>query len=62
MFIKVIYPDGTPGKVRSSILRTMIQLGRIVAYKCSEGWIEVRRKKTATNYQGPKRRVIIPFT
>ncbi len=62
MFIKVIYPDGVSGKVRSSILRTMIQLRRIVAYKCSEGWVELRRKSNAENYCGPERRVIIPYS
>ncbi len=60
MFIKVIFPDGTTGKVRAPLMRNMIHLGRIVAYKCSEGWIEVRRKSNEF-YQGPERRVIIPF-
>ncbi len=62
MFIKVIYPDGSSGTVRSPILRGMIQLGRIVAYKCSEGWVEVRRKENPDNYHGRERRVIIPFS
>ncbi len=52
MFISVIYPDGTSWKVRSSILRSLIQLGKVVAYKCSEGWVEVRRKKDSSDYTG----------
>ncbi len=62
MFINVVYPDGTSGRVRSSILGEMIQMGRIVAYKCSEGWVELRRKSHRDVYYGPERRVIIPFT
>ncbi len=61
MFIEVLYPDGTTGKVRSSMMRRMSQMERIVAYKCSEGWVEVRRKKSGDYYRGPERRVIIPF-
>ncbi len=61
MLINVIYPDGTSGKVRASILNSLIKFGRIVAYKCSEGWIELRRKKDTSNYSGSERRVIIPF-
>jgi hypothetical protein len=62
MFIKVIYPDGTAGKIRSSFLGSMMQMGRIVAYRCSEGWVETRRTSGARNYLGPERRVIIPFS
>ncbi len=61
MFLQVIYPDGTLGKVRTSNLASMVLLGRIVAYRCSEGWIETRRKRKSHDYRGPERRVIIPF-
>jgi hypothetical protein len=36
--------------------------GKVVAYKCSENWIEVRRNRDESNYSGPERRVIIPFS
>ncbi len=61
MFISVIYPDGTAGKVRSSRLSRLMKAGEIVAYKCSEGWVELRRKNDEKNYNGPYTRVIIPF-
>ncbi len=62
MFLQVIYPDGTLGKVRTSNLASMVRLGRIVAYRCSEGWVETRRKRSLPDYRGPERRVIIPFS
>ncbi len=61
MFISVIYPDGTAGKVRSTRLSRLMKSGEIVAYKCSEGWVELRRKNNNSNYDGPYTRVIIPF-
>ncbi len=62
MFIKVIFPDGTSGKVRSSFLGSMTQLGSVVAFRCSEGWVEIRRMKGSDTYRGPDRRMTIPFT
>jgi hypothetical protein len=62
MYINVIYPDGAAGKVRSSSLSRLIRSGEIVAYKCTEGWVELRRKQeNASSYDGPYTRVIIPF-
>jgi hypothetical protein len=61
MLIKVIYPDGSSGTIRSSSLGKLSKEGGIVAFKCTEGWVEVRRKHDTTVYEGPERRVIIPF-
>ncbi len=61
MFIKVIYSDGMPGRVRSSLLGRLMKAGEIVAYKCSEGWVELRRKQSRNEYDGPYTRVIIPY-
>ncbi len=58
MLIKVIYPDGSSGSVRSSALGRMTKEGKIVAFKCTEGWVEVRRKHAPDDYKGPERRVI----
>ncbi len=61
MMITVIYPDGTSGTVRSSALGRMTKEVKIVAFKCTEGWVEVRRKQDPANYRGPERRVIKLF-
>ncbi len=58
MLIKVIYPDGSSGMVRSSALGRMTKEEKIVAFKCTEGWVEVRRKHDPADYYGPERRVI----
>ncbi len=58
MQIKVLYPDGSAGMVRSSTLGRMTKEGKIVAFKCTEGWVEVRRKHDPADYRGPERRVI----
>jgi hypothetical protein len=56
MFLKVIYPDGTSGVVKSSTLEGLIKAGEIVAFHCSEGWVEARRKRNNANYTGLERR------
>lgn len=61
MLIKVIYPDGSSGMVRSSTLGKLTKEGAIVAFKCTEGWVEVRRKHDPADYRGPERRVITLF-
>lgn len=60
MFLKVICPDGTLSTVKSSELDTLIKFSKIVAFKCSEGWIELRRKRN-NGYNGPDRRVRAPY-
>jgi hypothetical protein len=55
MFIKVIYPDGTSGMVRASSIDRLIRTGKIIAYHCSDGWVELRRKQYL-RYKGPERR------
>lgn len=56
MFLKVIYRDGTAGVVKASTIDELMETGKIFAYHCSEGWVEVRRKQSNPNYQGPERR------
>jgi hypothetical protein len=55
MLIKVIYSAGTPGKVKSSTLEGLKKMGEIIAFHCSEGWIDVRRKINC-KYNGVDRR------
>ena len=55
MVLKVIYTDGNPGKVKSSTLEGLKKAGKIIAFHCSEGWIDVRRK-SRTNFNGLDRR------
>jgi hypothetical protein len=55
MFLKVIYPDGISGMVKASKLYGLINECKIIAFHCSEGWVEVRRKNRG-NYNGPDRR------
>ena len=69
MLIKVVHADGHPGTVRSTSLGELVKSGEVVAYQCSEGWIEVRRKprkgyehkgleRRKAGYQGPERRMM----
>ena len=60
MFLKVIYPDGASGMVKAAIIEGLIRTGKIVAFLCSEGWVEVRRKQKNEDYFGPERRVTGP--
>jgi hypothetical protein len=55
MYLKVIYPDGTPGMVRATTIGELIRTSKIIAYQCSEGWVELRRKKNM-GYKGGERR------
>jgi hypothetical protein len=57
MQIKVIFPDGTTGQVKAAHINSLIKEGKVVAFYCSEGWIEVRRKRE-NRYNGPERRQI----
>lgn len=59
MLIKVIYPDGKLGTVRRSDLGDLVKMGSIAAYHCSEGWVELRRKRNI-GYRGQERRVHNP--
>ncbi len=56
MLIKVIYLDGTLGTVKSSNIDKLVKYHHIAAYQCSEGWVEVRRKKLNIDYKGLERR------
>ncbi len=60
MLLKVIYPDGTAGKVTSTRIGNLAKAGTIVAYQCSEGWVELRRTHH-NGYTGPERRTIRLF-
>ena len=55
MFLKVIFPDGTIGTVKFTALTNLIKSGKIIAFHCSEGWVEVRRKSKSP-YVGVDRR------
>ena len=55
MQIKVIYPDGTSGMVKAATMGGLMKEGKIIAFHCSEGWVEARRKSTGT-YKGVDRR------
>jgi len=56
MLLKVIYTDGAFGTVRSANLEEMLKIGRIAAYQCSEGWVDVRRKSNSTFRREDRRR------
>ncbi len=56
MFLKVAYSDGTTGLITSSILGFLSRSGKVIAYQCSDGWVELRRKQKDANYSGPERR------
>ena len=55
MFLKVIYPDGTSGMVKASTIEGLMKSEKIIAFHCSEGWVEVRRKSKSA-YLGADRR------
>jgi len=56
MFLKVIYSDGKLGIVKSRTLDGLIKAGQVLAFHCSEGWVEARRKRNTKDYRGPERR------
>ena len=55
MQMKVIYSDGTSDRVKASTIDGLTKAGKIIAFHCSEGWVEVRRKSKST-YNGVDRR------
>jgi hypothetical protein len=55
VFSKVVYPDGTAGMVKASTVEGLIKTGEIIAFHCSEGWVDVRRQPKST-YTGENRR------
>ena len=56
MLIKVLYADGSTGMLRTSRLAKLVRMNRIAAYQAFDRWVEVRRKHSNPNYQGPERR------
>ncbi len=56
MSLKVIFSDGTIGTIKFSILTNLIKSGKIVAFQCSDDWVELRRKRN-DGYKGVDRRV-----
>ena len=60
MFLKVIYPDGTSGMVKASIIEGLMKSGKIIAFHCSEGWVEVRRRRNVEEFNGIDRRKTKP--
>lgn len=59
MFLKVVYPNGTSGMVKALTINGLMKAGEIIAFLCSEGWVEVRRKSKNT-YGGADRRKTKP--
>lgn len=46
--LKVISPDGTTGMAKASTIDGLMKAGKIIAFHCPEGWVEVRRKINQT--------------
>jgi hypothetical protein len=61
MQLKVIYPDGTSGMVKASTIDGLIKAGKIIAFLCSEGWVEARRKSKST-FSGIDKRRATPIS
>ena len=59
MLRKVIYPGGTSSMVNFSKIYGLMKSDKIIAFYCSEGWVEVRRKSKST-YNGVDRRQTNP--
>jgi|SRR6185369_426164 len=55
MRLDVIYTDGTSGKIKSTTLEGAKKSGKIIAFHCSEGWVDARPKSKST-YNGVERR------
>ena len=56
MLLNVIYADGTSGKIKSTTLEGLRKSGKIVAFHCSEGWVDVKPKSKST-YKWVERRI-----
>lgn len=64
MAIMVQYTDNTYGHVQNSILDELINVGRIVAFRRTDGWIEIgsgrlRANNTSMEYEGLERRSVM---
>jgi len=46
MLIKVIYPDGSIGLIKTAHFTKLVKMNLIAAYQSFEGWVEIRRKQT----------------
>ena len=60
MDLKVIHIDGTVSIEQAGTINELIKSGKIVAFYCSGGWVEVRRRSNAENYTGIDRRKTKP--
>ena len=56
MYIKVIYIDGTSGTVKPTEIDGLIRLGKIIAFRTSKKWVDVRRRSKKDVYVGDDRR------
>lgn len=59
MLIRVLYIDKTSGKVEECHLEALLATGKIVAFRRSSGWVDVRHdpiRGTGGDYHGPDRR------
>lgn len=65
MEIKVIFEDKSAGFVKDYLLEDQLRLGNVVAFKRSDGWVDVVRgpvRKRRRDYAGPERRHRSPIT
>ena len=64
MAIMVQYTDNSYGHVRNSILTELINADRIVAFRRTDGWVEIfsgrmRSSNAAKDYEGTERRSVL---
>ena len=64
MAIMVQYLDNSYGHVQNSILDELINVGRIVAFRRTDGWVEVfsgrvRSGHATKDYEGTERRSVM---
>ncbi len=60
MNLKVIHTDGTVSIEEAGTIDELIKSGKIIAFKLSGGWVEVRRRSNGENYTGMDRRKTKP--
>jgi len=64
MAIMVPYTDNTYGYVQNCILTELIDVGRIVAFRRTDGWVEIfsgrlRLSNASKDYDGTERRSVM---
>jgi hypothetical protein len=64
MAIMVQYTDNSYGHVQNSVLDELINVGRIVAFRRTDGWVEIfsgrlRSSDASKDYEGTERRSVM---